>query len=162
VWLIILIFLFLLVGWLLLAPVQLQIDTRIPEVYFRWITVGRAKLTYEQDKWWLRISVFVFSKEWDVANFTHQRKKRATKARPKRKKEKAGWLTRVLNVVKSFRITRWQISIDSGDGMTNAWMYPMNFYPAFRHHLNVNFSDQNYLFLEIRNAPWKIIYALMK
>jgi hypothetical protein len=148
--------------WLLFAPVQLQIDTRIPEVYFRWITVGKAKLIYEQDKWWLRISVFVFSKEWDFAKLTHRKKKRVRKARPKRRTKKANWLMRLLNVGKSFRITRWQISIDSGDDIKNAWMYPLNFHPAFRRHLNVNFFDENYLFLEIRNAPWKIIYALMK
>ncbi|HEV8506892.1 MAG TPA: hypothetical protein VGQ53_15885 [Chitinophagaceae bacterium] len=128
----------------------------------RWITVGKAKLVYEQDKWWLRISVFFFSKEWDLSKLTYERKKRVRKVKPKRRTKKPNWLRRLLNMGRSFRITRWQIAIDSGDGMKNAWLYPLNFHPAFRNHLNVNFFDENYLFLEIRNAPWKIIYALMK
>lgn len=161
-WLTILIFLFLILVWLFFAPVLLQIDTRIPAVYLRWITVGKAKLVYEQDKWWLRISVFFFSKEWDLSKLTYERKKRVRKVKPKRRTKKPNWLRRLLNMGRSFRITRWQIAIDSGDGMKNAWLYPLNFHPAFRNHLNVNFFDENYLFLEIRNAPWKIIYALMK
>jgi hypothetical protein len=124
--------------------------------------VGKAKLVYEQDKWWLRISVFFFSKEWDLSKLTYERKKRVRKVKPKRRTKKPNWLRRLLNMGRSFRITRWQIAIDSGDGMKNAWLYPLNFHPAFRNHLNVNFFDENYLFLEIRNAPWKIIYALMK
>jgi len=162
VWLIILISLFAIFVWTLIAPLQLQIDTRIPEVRLRWITVGKAKLVYEQEKWWLRISVLFFSKEWDLATMSHKKKKKIRKVEPKKSTKKSRWLRRLFNMGKSFRVTRWQLAVDTGDDIKNAWLYQLNFYPAFRHHLNINFFDENYLFLQIRNAPWRLIYALMK
>jgi len=75
--------------------------------------------------------------------------------------KKSKFLRRLFKIIKSSRITRWQIAIDTGDNVKNAWLYNLNFYPAFC-HLHINFFDENYLFLEIRNAPWKMVYALMK
>jgi len=162
VWLSILISLLVILVWPLIAPLQLQIDTRVPEIRLRWVTVGKAKLVYEQEKWWLRISVFFFSKEWDLAGLGHKKKKKVREVRPRETAKKVKWLRRLINMGRSFRVTRWQVAVDTADDIKNASLYQLNFHPAFRHHLNVNFFDENYLFLQIRNTPWRMIYALMK
>jgi hypothetical protein len=162
VWVIILIVLLLILGWLLLAPLQLQIDTRIPEISFRWISVGKAKMVYEQGKWWLKISVFFFFKQWELEDLIFKPKKKVKKTRPKTKTGHSKWFRKLLNLIKTFRVTKWRIAIDTGDDVRNAWLYSLNFYPGIGRHVSVNFFDENYLLLEIRNAPWKIIYALTK
>jgi len=162
VWVIVFILPLLILGWLLLAPLQLQIDTRIPEISFRWISVGKAKIVYEQDKWWLKISVFFFFKQWDLEGLIFKPKKKVRKNRPKTKRGLSKWLRKLFNLIKTFRVTKWQIAIDTGDDVRNAWLYSLNFYPGIRRHFCVNFFDESYLLLEIRNAPWKMVYALMK
>jgi len=162
VWVIVFILPLLILGWLLLAPLQLQIDTRIPEISFRWISVGKAKIVYEQDKWWLKISVFFFFKQWDLEGLIFKPKKKVRKKRPKTKRGLSKWLRKLFNLIKTFRVTKWQIAIDTGDDVRNAWLYSLNFYPGIRRHFCVNFFDESYLLLEIRNAPWKMVYALMK
>ena len=161
-WVIVFILPLLILGWLLLAPLQLQIDTRIPEISFRWISVGKAKIVYEQDKWWLKISVFFFFKQWDLEGLIFKPKKKVKKNRPKTKRGLSKWLRKLFNLIKTFRVTKWQIAIDTGDDVRNAWLYSLNFYPGIRRHFCVNFFDESYLLLEIRNAPWKMVYALMK
>jgi len=162
VWVIVFILPLLILGWLLLAPLQLQIDTRIPEISFRWISVGKAKIVYEQDKWWLKISVFFFFKQWDLEGLIFKPKKKVRKNRPKTKRGLSKWLRKLFNLIKTFRVTKWRIAIDTGDDVRNAWLYSLNFYPGISNHFCVNFFDENYLVLEIRNAPWKMVYALMK
>jgi hypothetical protein len=157
VWVIILIFPLLIIGWLLLAPLQLQIDTRIPEISLRWITVGKAIIGYEQGKWYLKISALFLSKRWELEKLVLKSKKKAHGVKSKKKARHYNWLKKFTNLVKTFRVTRWQIAMDTGDPSKNAWLYPLNFYPGARHHLYINFLDENYFLLEIRNSPWKLI-----
>jgi hypothetical protein len=162
VWIIILIFPMLVLCWLLIAPVRLNIDTRIPEISFQWMTVGKAKMVYEDDKWRFKISVLFFFKQWEVKDLFFKPKKKTEKQRHKAKSKYFKWVRKLLNVIKTFRVTNWQIAVDTGDNVGNAWLYSLNFYPAMGRHFHVNFFDESYLLLELRNAPWKMVYALIK
>ena len=161
-WLIIFIVPLLILGWLLLAPLQLQIDTRIPEICFRWLSVGKAKMVYEQGQWRLQISVLFFFKQWKLEDLFLKPKKRVKKSRPKTKTGHSKWFRKLLKLIKTFRVTKWRIAIDTGDDVKNAWLYSLNFYPGLSHHFCVNFFDENYFLLEIRNTPWRLVKAFIK
>lgn len=164
VWIIIPIFLFLILCWLFLAPLELQIDTRTPQASLRWISIGKAILVYESDKWWLRLNVLFFHKQWDLEKLILEKRKKTKRQRPRKKKKvhKTGRLKKFFNLAKSFRIIKWQLAMDTGDVIKNAWLYPLNFSRYTRQHLYINFVDENYLVMIIRNAPWKMAYAFLK
>jgi hypothetical protein len=148
-----------------LAPIEIQIDTRIPRASLRWISIGRAFVLYDEDKWWLKMHIGFFHKQWDLEKLIFDRRKKIKKAKTVRKKKKpprARKLRKFLNLLKTFRVTRWQLAIDSGDEVRNAWLYPLNFFPQTWRHLYVNFMDENYLIITIRNALWKLTYAFLK
>jgi hypothetical protein len=71
-------------------------------------------------------------------------------------------LKKAIRVIKTFRVTEWHLAIDTGDHTCNAQLYPLNFLPYTFKHLHINFHDQNYLVLKIRNRPWKILYAFLR
>ena len=71
-------------------------------------------------------------------------------------------LKKMLRVVKTFRVTEWQLAIDAGDYTRNAQLYPLNFLPCAFEHLHINFMEDNYMVLKIRNCPWKIVYTLLR
>ena len=119
-------------------------------------------MVYEQGKWWLKVSVFFFVKRWELEELIFKPKKKVKKNRPKTKTGHSKWFGKLLHLMKTFRVTKWRIAIDTGDDVRNAWLYSLNFYPGVGHHFHVNFFDETYLLLEIRNAPWKMAYALMK
>jgi hypothetical protein len=165
VWIIILIFLFLILCWLFLAPLEFQIDTRTPQASLRWLSIGKAIVVCENDKWWVRMRVLFFHKQWDLEKliFSEKKKKNRGKQIQKgRKKREMKRLRRFVNLLKTFKVTKWQIAIDTDDYVGNAWLYALNFFPYTRQHLYINFADENYLVLKIRNAPWKLAYAFMR
>ena len=69
---------------------------------------------------------------------------------------------KIVRVIKTFRVTKWELAVDSGDYSRNAQLYPLNFLPYTFKHLYVNFRDENYLLLTIRNRPWKILYSFLR
>ncbi len=165
VWIIIIIIFLLILCWLLLTPLELQIDTRTPEASLRWISIGKAIVMYEKDKWWLKVRVLFFYKQWELEKliFGEKKKKKRIKRIPKKRKTGKGkWLKKSFNLLKTFRVIQWQIAIDTGDSIKNAWLYPLNFFSHTRQHLYINFIDENYLTLKVRNAPWKIAYAFIR
>jgi hypothetical protein len=58
-------------------------------------------------------------------------------------------------------VEEWRLAMDTGDYILNARLFPLNFLPGCRNHLHINFLEENYLYLKIRNYPWKIIYAFV-
>jgi hypothetical protein len=164
-WIIFLIFLFLILCWFFLAPLEIQIDTRIPAASVRWITIAKGAVLYEEDKWWLKMRVGFFHKQWDLEKLISSRKKKVKKSNSASKKKSPGGsrkLRKLLNVVRTFRVTSWQIALDTGDEPSNAWLYSLNFFPATRRHFHMNFNDENYVTITIRNVPWKLTYAFLK
>ena len=161
--LIILLFFFLLLSWFFVAPLELQIDTRTPEASLRWISIGRAVIVYEDEKWLLKLRIWFFSKQWEVEKLLlgEKKKKQIKKTAPKRKRKKRS-IKKFLNAAKTFRVTKWQIALDTGDSVQNAWLFPLNFFPYTLDHLYINFEDENYLLLKVRNVPWKLAYAFMR
>ena len=71
-------------------------------------------------------------------------------------------LKKLIRVLKTFRVTEWQLAVDTGDHTVNAQWYPMNFLPYTYKNLQINFIDENYLVLKMRNRPWKIVFAFLR
>jgi hypothetical protein len=92
-----------------------------------------------------------------------KRKSKKIKDTASKKKIKISqMLKKLTRVIKTFRVTEWQLAIDTGDSTRNAQLYPLNYLPYTFEHLHINFRDENYLLLEIRNSPWKILYAFLR
>lgn len=162
VWLIIFLILSLILLWIFFTPLELDIDTRIPQASLRWISIGRAIVIYEDEKWLLKIRILFFSRQWDLEELIFREKKKKRIKKVKRKRKKTMGLRKIFNLLKTFRVTQWQMAIDTGDNVRNAWLYSLNFLPYAHGHLYVNFFDENYLLLKIRNALWKLAYAFMR
>jgi hypothetical protein len=165
VWITIIIFLLLILFWLFLTPLELRVDTRTPQASLQWFSMGKAIVIYENEKWWLKMRVLFFYKQWDLEKLIFpdkKKKKRITRIQKKRKRGKIKWLRKFATLLRTFRVTKWQIALDTGDNIKTAWLYPLNFFSYTRQHLYINFNDENYLVLNVRNAPWKIVYAFLR
>ncbi|HLO81054.1 MAG TPA: hypothetical protein VK166_08850 [Chitinophagaceae bacterium] len=152
----------LLITWLMTAPLEMKLDTRIPAAELTWKTIARARVWYEH-AWLIRFRIFFFSKTVRLTELKRSpgkaKKVTARKSKPSRLKNMPG---RFLNVVRSFTVTECTLAMDTGDYTTNARLYFLNYAPLTRGHLFMNFNDENYLVLKIRNRPWKIIFAFFR
>ncbi len=165
IWIIVLFIISLLLAWILVSPLEFKIDTRIPSVIMRWRGIGNASVVYENDEWWLRVHVFFFNKNWSLMQMIFADKKnikKVKKIQSQRKKSGGRWIGRFFKIIMTFKISQLKIAIGSSDNAINAKLYPLNFLPITRQYFYINFIDENYLLLTIKNRPFRIIYALMK
>jgi hypothetical protein len=160
IWLIIILFICAILGFLLFSRIVVEVDTRIAKAELRWQGIGTVKVWYE-DGWLLSMKVRFYQKTFRFADM--KKKSKTLKDRPRKKRNKRAGTMRMLRktikVIKTFRVIEWRLAIDTSDYSSNAQLYPLNFARRNFGHLNINFRDENFLVLKIHNRPWKILYA---
>lgn len=155
----ILLALVLLITWILLTPIVVQADTRIPAALVQWGRIGGCRFWFDGE-WKLAFRILFFRKTLPVATLKGKRKKPRT--HPQKKKKKGPPFGKIIQVLRSFRVEAWQLAVDTGDYTRNAKLYPFNHAPVFREHLWINFTGENYLYLRIRNRPGRILWAWIR
>lgn len=151
--------------WLLLSPLEFKIDTRVPVIMVQWKSIGNAMLFYEDEDWWLKIRVLVFSKKWNLAQMIFAASKKGEKVAQSRRRKRGRKHMPVLKffkILKTFQTVHWEIAFSPDDYTENAYWYWLNFFPLTRKHIHINFIDKNYLVLIIRNKAWRMAYAFVK
>ena len=148
--------------WLLVAPLLIEIDTRVPRAKMKWQSIGSGTAFYNGE-WWLTFRIFFYHKTIrfsEIASKPH--KKRIAKKRTKKPLPASRALKKIAAVLRTFHIKEWQLAIDSDNYVLNAKLYPLNYLPHTAEHIHINFTDENYLVLKLSNRPWKILYAFIR
>jgi hypothetical protein len=155
---------FLLITYLLLVPVVLFINTNTNEYYVQ--IKGFIKGNIEADKkelFRIKIKVFFFNfsiyplKKTKKINKDNKPNNNELKKNKKRMSFKAG-----LRLLKSFKIKKLRLNIDTGDCITNAKLYPLFAFLNFKvGGFNINFNGENQLVLKIQNRPINIIKSFI-
>jgi hypothetical protein len=152
-------------AWILFSPLEFKIDTRVPVIMIQWKSIGSARLLYEDEEWWLQMRVLFFSKKLNLVQMIFSdKKKRKRKDESRRKKNgvKHKTIFKFFRVLKTFQIVQWKMAFSADDNTKNAYWYWLNFFPLTRQHVHINFFDENYLVLIIRNKGWRIVHAFLK
>lgn len=162
-WIVVLLLLILLPAWMLLSPLQFEIDTRVPIIMVKWKSIGNATVFYKDDELWLRVRVLFFSKKWNLVQmfFANRKKQKKSDRRPKKKGTKMS-VMKIFKVLKTFQIVQWEMAISEAEDTENAYWYWLFFFPITRKHIRINFIDGNYLILVIQNRLWRMAYAFIK
>jgi len=163
VWIVILLVFVLLLLWIFFSPFVFEIDTRIPHAGLQWHSIGNVWVWYDEE-WWLSFRILIFNKKMRLSEFKTGNKLIEPLPEKKEKKEfrRIPPLHKIIRVISSFRVKEWQVGIDTGDYTNNAKLYPLNFLPDTFRHVEVNFRDDNFLFIKIKNRPWRILYAFLR
>ncbi|MBL7747832.1 MAG: hypothetical protein JNM19_10420 [Chitinophagaceae bacterium] len=156
----------LLLCWILVSPFVIKVDSRLPAAELRWISIGHVRIWYDNE-WWLSLRILFYSRTLRFAALKRRNDEKRKKAvlknkKPKRRMGLTRIITKMVRVIKTFRVTEWKLAIDTGDHTLNARLYPLNFFPHLFKHLAINFRNENYLVLTIRNRPWKMLYAFLR
>jgi hypothetical protein len=154
----------IIISLLLLSIIIIEVDTRIPQAALSWGVIGNAKIWYAGE-WWLMLQFPFYRKTFRMADIKSKQKKRETwpkKEKPKKRRKLSLMIRRIYQVIKSFRLSEWELAIDSGDYAVNAQIYPLNYFPKTFRHLFINFNGENFLVLKMSNSPWKVLYNFLK
>ncbi len=151
---IVLLVLITLIIWLLHAPIIIRVDTTrsIYEIQVK----GWLKTSFGLDEEGLVIDSKVPFYRFKI----HPLKKGESKAVTEQKKSKkrpSFKLNRVKNIIRSFQVKILEVSLDTGDYVTNAQLFPVCFFLSRNNvSLSVNFRDFNHLRFEVQNSLWRM------
>jgi len=150
--------------WLLTSLLTMELDTRESRAMVKWGIIGYAIIWYEH-RWRFHIQLLFYGKTLNIGELKRKSKNTGSSGAGNKKKRHPNLKSRLklfLAIIKTFRVTQWKLALDTGDFALNGQLYPLNILPYFANHLLINFQNENYMVLKIRNRPWRIIYAFLK
>lgn len=144
-------------------PIDLLIDTYSNKYYLN--IRGFAKASVEKDNVKIiRIKLRLFFMNfyfYPLKQYVLRNNKKTPKKKQRKRKLRIG-LKKYLQILKSFKIKRFDLELDTGDYTMNAKLYPVFVFLNYSvGHFKVNFEDRNQLVLHIQNRPINIIKSFI-
>ncbi len=149
--------------WFLFIPINIYINTESNQFYAE--LKGLAKASIEPDEHELfRIRLKVPFKDFYFfplkALIGPQKKEKKNKKRSKSRKKFTP--KTILKLIRSFKIKKCDLDMDTGNCITNAKLYPL--FAFLNHHFggfHINFEGRNHALLLVRNRPIYIIKSFI-
>lgn len=149
--------------YLLFVPIDLFIDTHTNKYYVQ--CKGLAKVYLETHKEeLLRIKLRTLFMKFYFYPLKKQggaKKKHGAKKTAKKKGRGIG-LNKSLRLLRSFKVKRVLVDIDTGNYISNARLYPVFFFLNYNlGAFHINFEGRNRMALHLRNRPINIIKSFI-
>ena len=154
----------LLILYLLFVPVVFFIDTTTNEYYIQLKGLAKASIvtdTKEVLKIKLKITFFNFY-FYPLKKKNPPKKKEIVKRNEIRTMKRIG-LRKGVRMLRSFKVKRILLDIDTGDWILNSKLYPI--FGFLNYHVgtfNINFEGRNRLALHMQNRPIYILKSFIK
>ena len=159
---IIVIVLLVLFSWIILAPIELIVDTRLPIVRVRLISIGTASVQYWDGEFWLGIEILFIRLRWRVQTLGKKDKEAKMETAKKRPINRKISFAKFLRVLKCFKVRQFELRVQPSDYTVTGRLYAFNFLPLpSPYKLWVSFNAEPYLAIRITTAPWRLAYALL-
>ena len=147
-------------GWLLVAPIVLKIDTQQEIGYLKWKGIAGVRLLILADDIVLRVQVFFWKKNFyplsrsSKSDHTKQENKRV-----KKKKTPVSW-RKGKKLLQSFTVQTLQLDLDTDDFVQNSYLFPVFYFLSNeKRQLRINYSGQLALKLEVHNRLFSLLKA---
>jgi len=148
--------------WLLLSPVFVEIDTRVPELRVRYKGICTMAVLHKEGRFLLQLRIISFRKSWVLGEGRKKQvqQKYSHKVNGKRRKGNVVKLVKLVRLVRSFRVDKLELVLDTGDPVSNARLYPLNFLPyPSGICIRINFEENNHMVASVSNRPWRMLAA---
>lgn len=156
----IIILLFLsLILYVLLMPMILVVDTNNEQYYIQMKGVARADVIMDDKEIFIiKLKLFFLKFYIHPLKTKKEKKSEITKAVKVDKKTKKLSFKTVIRIMKSFKVKKFYINIDTGDCITNSKLYPVFSFLNYQFGgFHINYKGQNALVLALENRPIRII-----
>ena len=158
---IILILFLLVVMYVLWIPVILYVDTATDQYYLK--LKGLSKASIEQhDKQLLKIKLSVLFLKFNIYPLKQLNLYKQKKSHHTKKKRTHMSISKSLQVLKTFKVERLFMDIDTGNYLLNAQLYPLVIFLNYNNgNFHINFQGRNQLVLHLQSRPIYIIKKLL-
>jgi hypothetical protein len=147
------------------VPIDLFINTSTNQYYIQLKGLVKASMLPDKDEV-LKIDLKVFFFNYSFYPLRQRKgsiqKKKIEKV-TKTKKRKRFDFRKYLRLLKTFKIRRLFVNIDTGNCITNAQLFPFIAFLNYKvGHFMINFEGRNQMVLHMQNRPIHIIRSFIK
>lgn len=159
-----LILLLLIITYLLLVSIVLYIDTSTNQYFIK--IKGLAKVSLETDeieifKVHLKVLFFNFF-FYPLKKIKLERRNKVKGKTSKKKRFKSVPIKKILSVINSCKVRRFQLNVDTGDYILNSKLYPIFTFLNYKSGgFHINFQGKNQMVLLMHNRPFYIIKSFI-
>jgi hypothetical protein len=156
--------LFSILIYLLLAPFYIEVNSLNNLYRIRFHRLMSLSIKNNNNVIEFEMKLFFWTRK---INFSEAKTSEYKESKPKdnypTKKNVLDW-SKMKNVLKSFKLNSFDISVDTGNMQLNGILYPLVYFISihYKKQIAINFSGQNYMILEIENNLARIICAYIK
>lgn len=156
---------------LLFAPIVIDIDSTTGWIAVRYGRMAAGALVLNEEELVVRVRALGWKKEYDLMALAGEEKKtkqveraRRPKADRRRKMDAGKMFRKIRGVLRSFRVERCEISIDTGNMPLNGVLYPWVYLLRLRSgkNISINFSGEETVILRVRNTVARMLWAFIK
>lgn len=144
---------------LLFLPIIICIDTTSNQYYLQLKGVFKIDFEkHEKEIFRIRINILFFNFYFYPLKTKHFKKAKNTNKLKLEKQKKHIPFNKIIRVIKTFKIKKILINIDTGNCILNAKLYPFFVFLNYNNgHYSINFQNQNEFILVMENKPIHIL-----
>jgi len=167
-WIILLVVFLLLIVFVLCTPFILTLDTDHREYRLTWWGLAQASLVPD-DKEIVLVRLRILFLSWvlhplrSAARAKESGRHESVSTKNSRRRSLRHLPRRMWRVMRSFRVQKCVVDIDTGNASLNGWLYPVCWLLSNRKRsLAINFSDRNRADVRVRNSLLRILFAFIR
>ena len=163
-WWLIIIFFLLLFSYFLFAPFILEINSDKGIFSLRSHYIASADLALYRDAFFLNVKIAWWRKQFNLLEPNIKDPETSPAKKHRQKSSKKIPFKKILNLIKSFRVRKFLISLDTDNMQWNGIMYPI--FLLAEHYsgrqIEINFTGENIVIMKIENNIARILWAYIK
>jgi len=159
-WLLLLpILLLIITCYLLFAPFYLEVNSKTGLCGVRFHKLASARIYMADSSLFIDLKIIWWHKIIDL--FAPREKQMKTEKKKIEKVKRKIPMRKILSVIKSFKVNKFYITLDTGSMETNGILYPLFLWMGMRMKRNVtiNFVNENELIVETENNVARMLRA---
>ncbi len=144
-------------------PVIVKIDTDTGEYFIQFKGLAKASILGDEQEL-IKIKLNVLFMNFDLFPLRKKFSRKKKLKEPEKKKKK--WTVvkgqKAFRILRSFKVKKLVLEMDTGDFVLNAKLYPVLFFMnRFNGSYAINFENRNRLALHLENRPIRIIKSII-
>jgi hypothetical protein len=145
--------------YLFFAPFYLEVNSRENLYRFRFHRLASVSLKMENDALILDGRIALWKKQVDI--FAVKKGQKLKSGKTLNKRMQGIPIKKMLNMLKSFKVNKCYLTMDSGDMQLNGILYPFFYMISYYTGKNIliNFKEENELIFEIENSLARMSWA---
>lgn len=154
----------MLISYLLLAPIILEIDSDAGICRVRFHKIVSANLKIDEESIFLKLKLAGWRKKYNLLDFiTKPKEKKSVIKRSKKERDNLSF-KKMFRILKSFRVRRFFISVDTDNMQMDGFLYPvfLLIQNLTGKKIQINFIGENTVKLTIENNIARVMWAFIK